>query len=79
MFENLVHRFLNKIFEPKPPIHTVPKKVVYFCHPFTGSHFALKSTDFAMLLILISTFALSFAPLNASLLSVLPRIKFLSF
>ena len=38
MFDRLVHRFLNKIFEPKPPIHTVPKKVVYFCLPFTGSH-----------------------------------------
>ena len=37
MFDRLVHRFLNKIFEPKPPIHTVPKKVVYFCLPFTGS------------------------------------------
>ena len=38
MFDRLVHRFLNKIFETKPPIHTVPKKVVYFCLPFTGSH-----------------------------------------
>ena len=38
MFDHLVHRFLNKIFESKPPIHTVPKKVVYFCLPFTGSH-----------------------------------------
>jgi hypothetical protein len=37
MFDRLVHRFLNKIFEPKPPIHRVPKKVVYFL-PFTGSH-----------------------------------------
>ena len=26
-FDRLVHRFLNKIFEAKPPIHTVPKKV----------------------------------------------------
>ena len=38
MFDHLAHRFLNKIFEPKPPGHTVPKKVVYFCLPFTGSH-----------------------------------------
>ncbi len=38
MFDHLVHRFLNKIFEPKPPIHMVLKKVVYFCLPFTGSH-----------------------------------------
>ncbi len=38
MFDHLAHRFLNKIFEPKPPVHTAPKKVVYFCLPFTGSH-----------------------------------------
>jgi hypothetical protein len=38
IFDRLVHRFLNKIFEPKPPIHMVPKKVVYFCLPFTCSH-----------------------------------------
>ena len=38
MFDHLAHCFLNKIFEPKPPVHTVPKKVVYFCLPFTGSH-----------------------------------------
>ena len=33
MFDCLVHRFLNKIFEPKPPIYTVLKKV----HRFTLS------------------------------------------
>ena len=37
MFHHLAHRFLNKIFEPKLPVHTAPKKVVYFCLPFTGS------------------------------------------
>ena len=41
--------------------------------------FALKSTDFPMLLILISAFDLFFAPLSAFLLSFLSRIKFLSF
>ncbi len=68
MFDHLAHRFLNKIFEPQPPVHTVPKKVVYFCLPFlahTLFRFALISPDFAMLLILISTFDLSFAPINA--------------
>ncbi len=41
--------------------------------------FALKSTDVAVVLILISTFDLFFAPINAFLLSLLSRIKFLSF
>ena len=38
MFDHLVRRFLNNIFEPTPTIHTVPKKIIYFCLPFTGSH-----------------------------------------
>ena len=38
MFDQLVRRFLNNLFEPKPPVLTVPKKIVYFCLPFTGSH-----------------------------------------
>ena len=36
MFEHLC--FLNNIFEPKPTIRTDPKKIIYFCLPFTGSH-----------------------------------------
>ena len=38
MIDQLVRRFLNKIVEPKPVVHTAPKKTVYFCLPFTGSH-----------------------------------------
>ena len=38
MFDQLVRRFLNNIFDPKPVVHTAPKKTVYFCLPFTGSH-----------------------------------------
>ena len=38
MFDQLVRHFLNNLFEPKPPLLTVPKKIVYFCLPFTGSH-----------------------------------------
>ena len=38
MFDTLVLHFLKKLFEPKPPLFTVPKKIVYFCLPFTGSH-----------------------------------------
>ena len=37
MFDHLVRRFLNNIFEPKPTIHTARKKINYFCLPFTGS------------------------------------------
>ena len=38
MFDHLVHRFLDNMFDPKPTLYTVPKKIVYFCLPFTGSH-----------------------------------------
>ena len=38
MFDKLVRHFINNLFEPKPPLFTVPKKIVYFCLPFTGSH-----------------------------------------
>ena len=37
MFDQLVHHFLNNIFEPKPPPLSVLKKIVYFCLP-SGSH-----------------------------------------
>ena len=38
MFDHLVRRFLDNMFDPKPILYTVPKKIVYFCLPFTGSH-----------------------------------------
>ena len=38
MFDHLLRRFLDNMFEPKPTVHTVPKKIVYFCLPFTGPH-----------------------------------------
>ena len=68
MFDNLAHRFLNNIFEPKPTVHTVPKKFFFF-------KFAIKSPDFAMLLIHILTFDLSFASLHKFLLSFLLRVR----
>ena len=37
-FGHLIRRFLDNVFEPKPTVHMVPKKIVYFCLPFTGSH-----------------------------------------
>ena len=39
MFGQHVRCFHNNIFEPKPVVHTAPKKTVYFSLPFTGSHF----------------------------------------
>jgi hypothetical protein len=30
--------FLNKVFQPKLLVHTVPKKIIYFCPSFTGTH-----------------------------------------
>ena len=38
MFNHLVRRFLDNMFDSKPTVYTVPKKIVYFCLPFTGSH-----------------------------------------
>ena len=37
MFDRCVRTFLNKVFQPKLPVHTVPKKIIYFCLPFTGT------------------------------------------
>ena len=82
MFDHLVRRFLNNIFEPKRTIQTVPKKIIYSISAFlslahTLFKFAPRSLDFAMVLIPILTFDLFFAPLHAFLLSFLLRIKFL--
>ena len=82
IFDQLVRHFLNNLFEPKPPVLTVPKKIVYFAFLSLvriPSRFALKLHDFVVLLILISTFALSFALLRVSPLSFLLRIEFPSF
>ena len=38
MFDRCVKTFLDKVFQPKQLVHTVPKKIVYFSLPFTGSH-----------------------------------------
>ena len=77
MFDQLVRHFLNNLFEPKPPLLTVPKKIVYFCLPFTGSHSLQTRTQITRLC--SATFALSFGPLHAFPLSFPLRIKFPSF
>jgi hypothetical protein len=38
LFDRCVRVFLDKVFQPKAVVHSVPKKVLYFCLPFTGSH-----------------------------------------
>ena len=38
MFDCIVRRFLDHTFDPKPPVLTAPKKIIYFCLPFTGIH-----------------------------------------
>ena len=38
MFDCIVRHFLDNTFQPKPSILTAPKKIIYFCLPFTGSH-----------------------------------------
>ena len=38
MFEHIVRRFLDNTSNPKPFFQTVPKKIIYFCFPFTGTH-----------------------------------------
>ena len=49
MFDQLARHFLNNLFEPKPPLLTVPKKIVYFCRSFTGSHTLQIRTQIARL------------------------------
>ena len=83
MFDQLVRRFLNNFFEPKPHVLTVPTRkssiFAFLSLVHIPSRFALKLHDFVVLLILISTFALSFALLRVSRLSFLLRIEFPSF
>ena len=52
LFDRCVRVFLDKVFQPKAVVHSVPKKVMYFCLPFTGSHFLQIRTqilDFVLL------------------------------
>ena len=38
MFDRIVRRFLDHTFDPRPPVLTAFKKIIYFCLPFTGIH-----------------------------------------
>lgn len=39
MLDRIVLCFFDNAFDPKPFLHTVPKKLVYLCLLLTGSHF----------------------------------------
>ena len=38
MFDRIVRRLLDHTFDPRPPVLTATKKIIYFCLPFTGIH-----------------------------------------
>ncbi len=38
LFDHCVRLFLDQTFQPKELIHSVSRKVVYFCLPYTGTH-----------------------------------------
>ena len=38
IFDRCVRAFLDKTFHPKELVHSVPKKIIYFCLPYTGTH-----------------------------------------
>ena len=38
LFDRCVRVLLDKVFQPKAVVHSVPKKVMDLCLPFTGSH-----------------------------------------
>ena len=69
--------FLDKVFSPKPLVHTAPKRVLYFCLPFTGIHLlqihkqisSIFSSAFPHLNIFLNIF-LTFLPLRTGFLRV---------
>ena len=38
LFDSCVRTFLDKVSQPKPIVHSVSKKVLYFSLPYTGKH-----------------------------------------
>ena len=38
LWEKCIQLFLDKTFKPTPKAATIPKKIIYFCRPFTGLH-----------------------------------------
>jgi hypothetical protein len=38
LFDRCVRTFLENVSQPKPAVHSAPKKVLYFSLPYTGAH-----------------------------------------
>ena len=79
MFERITRRFLDNTFDPKPSVQTVPKKIIYFCLPFTVIHSLQIRTQINCLCnaaSLISILDSLSAPPDESLLFSLLRINF---
>ena len=38
LIDNCIRTFLDKIFSPKPLVHSCSKKILFFCIPYTGQH-----------------------------------------
>ena len=38
LIDNCIRTFLDKIFSPKPLVHSCSKKILLFCIPYTGQH-----------------------------------------
>ena len=38
LFDSCIRTFLDKVSQPKPIVHSVSKKVLYFSLPYTGKH-----------------------------------------
>ena len=79
MFERITRRFLDNTFDPKPSVNTIPKKIIYFCLPFTEIHSLQIRTQINRLCnaaSLISILDSFFAPSDESVLFSLLKIKF---
>ena len=38
LIDNCIRTFLDKIFSPKPLVHSCSKMILFFCIPYTGQH-----------------------------------------
>ena len=45
LIDYCIRSYLDKIFSPRPKISLTPKKVIYFCLPYTGQHRLQTSTQ----------------------------------
>ena len=50
LIDNCIRTFLDKIFSPKPAVHSCSKKIPFFCIPYPGQHGLQKRTQLHRLL-----------------------------